>query len=238
MYSKPDSPEAISHRGLHTSLPENSLPAFEAAIQAGAQGIELDIHASADKVLFVHHDFFVQTPDGLAPITTLDSAAISSIRLAGDAAIPTLDQTLEAIADRAKVYVEIKGRNIEEAVTRCFRRHSAFLDNYAVHSFDHRSAKRMLELSPNVRTGVLQGSYPIDSCSVLRIAGAVDLWQHVEFVDDELVQNIHTCGGRVIVWTANTERQWESLANAGVDGICTDRVDLYVEWARGRGERT
>ena len=234
MYSKPSMPEAISHRGLHSSLPENSLPAFEAAVQAGAQGIELDIHASSDNVLFVHHDFFVRTPDGLAPIAALDSAALSKLELAADVSIPTLDQTLEAIGDRVKVYIEIKGRNIEEAVTRCLRRHAAFLDNYAVHSFDHRSTKRMLELSPNVRTGVLQASYPIDSCSILRVAGAVDLWQNVEFVDNALVQNVHACGGRVIVWTANTEHQWESLLNAGVDGICTDRVDLYVEWQRSK----
>ncbi len=204
---------------------------------AGARGIELDVHASSDNVLFVHHDPAVRTANGPAAFTSLDSAALSQVRLSGDVTIPTLDQTLDAIGDRVKVYMEIKGRSIEDTLTRCLKRHSAFLENYAVHSFDHRSAKRMLELSPNVRTGILQGSYPVDSCSILRAAGAGDLWQHVEFVDDSLVQDVHSCGGRVIVWTANSEQQWESLTAAGVDGICTDRVDLYVEWAAVRGER-
>lgn len=231
MYSKPAPPEAISHRGLHRSLPENSLPAFEAAIQAGAQGIELDIHASVDNVLFVHHDPTVRTAEGQAAIAELNAAALSALRLTDEAAIPTLDETLEAIGDRARVYIELKGRSIEQTLTRCLKRHSAFLDNYAVHSFDHRSAKRMLELCPNVRSGILQGSYPLDSCSILRMAGAADLWQHVEFIDDSLVQDIHSCGGRVIAWTANTEQQWETLSAAGVDGICTDFVDAYVQWA-------
>src|SRR5215203_5464769 len=153
MYSKPFPPEAISHRGLHSSLPENSLPAFEAAIQAGARGIELDIHASSDNILFVHHDPTVSTPDGVAPIAAVNSRVLSQLRLSADVAIPTLDETLEAIGDRANVYIEIKGRQIEETLTRCLKRHPAHLENYAVHSFDHRAAKRMLELSPNVRTG-------------------------------------------------------------------------------------
>jgi glycerophosphoryl diester phosphodiesterase len=43
---------------------------------------------------------------------------------------------------------------------------------------------------------------------------------------------VHACGGRVIAWTANDEPAWEALSKAGVDGICTDRIDLYVAWRR------
>jgi glycerophosphoryl diester phosphodiesterase len=91
----------------------------------------------------------------------------------------------------------------------------------------------MLELIPSVRTGILQVAYPIDSSAAMRSAGATDLWQHVDFIDERLVSDVHAYGGKLIAWTANTTEQWQSLTDLGVDGICTDHVDRYVEW---RGE--
>jgi glycerophosphoryl diester phosphodiesterase len=234
MYANRPLPDAISHRGLRASAPENTIPAFLAAIDAGADAIELDIHASLDGVIFVHHDAALLDETGgekvMRPFVTTDSSAISRIRLAGDLRVPTLDETLEAIGTRAKVFIEIKARGIETDVARCLKRHFANAANYAVHSFDHRIVKRMLELAPSVRTGVLQVSYPLDSCAVMRAAGASDLWQNIDFVDSSLVVDVHACGGRVIVWTANEVIQWERLAAMGVDGICADNVDDYTSW--------
>lgn len=231
MYSNRPLPEAISHRGLRSSAPENTIPAFLAALDAGADGIELDVHASGDGVVYVHHDPDFTDSDGqIRAFASSDSGVIDKARLAGDVAIPRLDSVLEAIGTRARVYIEIKPRGIEDTIMRCLRRHFVGYDNYAVHSFDHRIVKRMLELIPSVRTGVLQVAYPIDSCAAMRTAGASDLWQHVEFVDERLVSDVKSCGGRLITWTANDEAQWNRLAALGVDAICTDRVDAYVAW--------
>ncbi|HKY98301.1 MAG TPA: glycerophosphodiester phosphodiesterase [Gemmatimonadaceae bacterium] len=119
---------------------------------------------------------------------------------------------------------------MENDVARCLRRHSDLYENYSVHSFDHRIVKRMLEILPSVRTGILQVAYPIDSRAAMRDAGATDLWQHADFVDARLVADVHASGGQLIVWTANTATTWERLAALGVDGICTDNVDAYLDW--------
>ena len=230
MYAKPSLPDAVSHRGLHLTLPENSIPAFKAAIDAGADAIELDVHASADDVLFVHHDADAGAPGPVTPIAAIDSREIAKIRLAKDVAIPTLDEALEAIGSHAGVFIEIKGRGIENAVARCLRRHPQNSDAYAVHAFDHRIIKRMTELIPTVRTGILQVSYLVDTCRVMRASGATDLWQHADFIDAALVVDVHSCGGRVVAWTANSEREWKTLSDAGVDAICTDYVDRYQAW--------
>lgn len=216
------------------SAPENSIPAFEAAIEAGAEGIELDVHASADDVLYVHHDAALIANGHRRPISSLDSRDISRLSLDGGVGIPSLDAALEAIGESARVFIEIKAAGIEASVVRCIRRHVGRAANYAVHSFDHRIAKRMLELMPSVRTGILQVSYLLESCTAMRSAGASDLWQHVDFIDASLVTDVHACGGRVIAWTANSEQQWEKLSAWRVDGICTDRVDSYVEWRRAQ----
>jgi len=235
MYSKHPLPDAISHRGLRATAPENSLPAFNAALERGAEAIELDVHGTLDGTVVVHHDFDVTVDGSMTPIARLDSKTLSRVRLAGDIAIPTLDQTLEAILGRARVYIEIKPAGIESDVVRCLKRHVHFVENYAVHSFDHRVVKRVFEMMPSVRTGILQVGYPIDSTAAMRAAGATDLWQHVDFVDERLVADVHARRGRLIVWTANSVSQWERLGELGVDGICTDKVDEYVGW---RNERT
>jgi glycerophosphoryl diester phosphodiesterase len=225
MYSNRPFPRAISHRGLRAKAPENSIAAFLDAIEAGAEGIELDVHATSDGTVFVHHDPSFATENGQVLFASTDSKAVGSARLAGDNPIPTLDAVLEAIGMGARVYIEIKAVGIESDVARCLKRHFAGYDNYAVHAFDHRVVKRMLELIPSVRTGILQVGYPIDSCAAMRAAGANDLWQHADFVDQRLVSDVHACGGRLIVWTPNLVASWVHLSSLGVDGICTHKID-------------
>ena len=240
MYSISRYPQAIAHRGLRRAAPENSMPAFLAAIAAGAEGIELDVHAAADGTLFVHHDFAVAgvVPSGVGgaarPISTLDASRLSRIELAPGVTIPRLDDVLEEIGGRVVLFIELKAAAIEAAVVRCLRRHPDSVDRHAVHSFDHRVVRAMAGLVPPLRTGVLQASYPVDSCAVMRAAGATDLWQRLEFIDQPLVSSVRACGGRVIAWTSNAPVEWDEFARIGVNAICTDRVDEYVSHARGR----
>ena len=71
MYSGTRLPLAISHRGLHANSVENTIPAFASAIEAGAEGIELDVHASADDILYVHHDPDVELDGSRLPMPRL-----------------------------------------------------------------------------------------------------------------------------------------------------------------------
>lgn len=231
MYSTRHTPLVVSHRGMPKDAPENTIAAFVAALDAGAQGIELDIHASADGMLFVHHDpAFATAPGVSSAFASTDSKEVKSARLDGGHAIPTLDEVIEVVSNRALLFIEIKPRGIEADVARCLRRHQKRIEQLAVHSFDHRAAKRMLELVPSIRTGILQVGYPVDSRAAMRAAGASDLWQQTDFVDERLVADIHASGGRVIVWTPNDPSQWGSLSRLGVDGICTDRIDELMDW--------
>lgn len=238
MYSKSELPMTISHRGLRHNAPENSIPAFIAAIDAGAAAVELDVHSSADGIIHVHHD---PAPGGAdakgnpwRSIAEMDSRDLELARLPGDVTIPTLDAVIEAIDGRAAIFIEVKGLSMEDGLVRCLKRHLGRIDQLSVHSFDHRIIRRIAGLLPSVRAGLLQVSYLVDSCAVLRLSGASDLWQQVEFIDAPLVSGVHACRGKVIAWTANTESQWEKLDRLGVDGICTDKVDEYVTWARNR----
>ena len=217
-----NSPEKISHRGAHQTLPENSIPAFLRAIELGADAIELDVHATLDGTLVVHHDDTVNAPgESRRRIAEISSSELKEFRLADDVEIPSLNEVFSAVGDKAFVYVEVKAPNIEPLVTRAIRESNA---RCAVHSFDHRIVKIVKTILPAIRTGVLDVARHIDPAVALQATGAQDLWQEVAFIDEDLVERAHTVNARVIAWTANDADQWETLRRIGVDGICTDRI--------------
>jgi glycerophosphoryl diester phosphodiesterase len=191
----------------------------------GADGIELDVHATSDGIVVVHHDPVVHARHSQRParraIAELSRTQLGQFPLADGTRIPTLADTLDAIGDRATVYVEIKALNIEPLVTRCIRESRA---RCAVHSFDHRTVRIVKTIFPAIRTGVLEVSRHIDPIASLTDASAEDLWQEVDSIDEEIVQRVHSLGARVIAWTANEPTQWETLYDLGVDAICTDRI--------------
>jgi glycerophosphoryl diester phosphodiesterase len=217
-------PEIIAHRGTPRELPENTLPAFRRALAVGADAIELDVHATRDGIVVVHHDAIPRAiaPDAALagrPIATLAYDELRGFSVAGSAPIPTLDEVLEEVDGRATVYVEVKGRGAERPSVGLLAGREAWT---AVHSFDHRVARWVTESSPALRTGVLLDCYLIDSAAAMRAATARDLWQQWEFIDAELVRDVHAGGGRLIAWTVNEPEAARRLAALGVDGLCTD----------------
>jgi glycerophosphoryl diester phosphodiesterase len=220
----PTAPEIIGHRGAPREAPENTLPAFRRAIELGADAVELDVHATADGVAVVHHDPVprVQSaPRGLAhrPISELTWEELREFRLDKDAAIPTLAEVLDDLPARARIYVEVKAPAADAPVIALVRQHGI---RCAVHSFDHRVTRRLRRAAPDIRGGILLSSYLIDTGAAMRGAGALDLWQHWEFIDEPLVAEVHAAGGRIIAWTVNDVRLARSFVAMGVDAICSD----------------
>ena len=228
--------EAIAHRGVRDRYPENSLPAFVAALDAGADAIELDVHATRDGVVVVHHDASLpaSSTTSLAgrAIAALEAAELARFELTPGVGIPTLEETLLAVASRAKVYIEIKAGDIEALVAGVLARIPSATASCAVHAFDHRIVRRFGRIAPAIPTGILLVGYPIDAASLLAAAAARDLWQSCELIDSDLVTLVHRARGRVIAWTCNDPAEWNRLREAGVDGICTDRTAALVEWMR------
>ena len=213
-------------------MPENSIPAFNRAIELGAKAIELDVHGTADGIVVVHHDPVLDAgdvPRGRIAIADASSQQVKAHLLAPGIRVPTLAETLEEIGTRAVVFVEIKARDIEPLVVRCIRESAA---ECSIHSFDHRIVRTVKDIFPAIRCGVLQVARHIDPVASLRATGAEDLWQHVDYIDEDLVARAHAMGARVIAWTANDSSQWSSLRRLGVDGICTDNIGDLAATAR------
>jgi glycerophosphoryl diester phosphodiesterase len=216
-------PSAIAHRGASGIAYENSPSAFRLAKQLGADGVELDVHATGDGVLVVHHDYTIA---GAGLISGLSSGDIAHHRLPNGEEIPTLSQALDLL-EGLDVWVEVKSlpASFDDRLFETLDR-GPTPKRYAVHSFDHRIVARLGEKRPSLPRGVLLASYLLDPVAVLKSAGADALWQDAHLIDQDLVQLMHKAGSRLIAWTANTEEEISRLAWLGVDGICGNFPDL------------
>lgn len=211
--------ELIAHRGASRLRLENTLPAFALALDQGADGIELDVHATRDGEIVVHHDPAV---GGLA-IADTPWSALREVQLGGGHRIPTLGDVLALAGNRATVYVEIKGAGIEHLVAPILLANPA---KCAVHSFDHRTVQRHRRIARQIPTGVLSSSYPVDPIGPVIAADAQYLWQEWHLIDEELVASAHAAGIKVVAWTVNDARVAAGLVALGVDGLCGDDLDL------------
>jgi glycerophosphoryl diester phosphodiesterase len=212
-------PLVIAHRGASSVELENSLAAFRAAAPQGADGVELDVHATADGEPIVHHD---ETIDG-THIARSTAKAIAALHLKNGEPVPTLAQALAAIAPRLQVFIEVKTLD-----PRWDARLFETMDRgpnpagYAVHGFDHRIVRRLHEKRPGLRCGVLSSSYPVRPLAALTDAGASILWQERTVADQMLVRTLHDAGTSLFVWTVDEPADLTRFVALGVDGICTN----------------
>lgn len=216
----PHSPLRIAHRGIPRLARENTLPSFQLALDAGADGLELDVHATADGMVVVHHD------PTLADGTVIAATPLADLRrheAAPGIPIPTLQELCDLVGGRATLFVEIKGAGIEREVLGVL---ADYAGDAAIHSFDHALVQRVSTLDGTRRLGILFEDPPADVRRSMADTGALDVWPHWPLATAELVAAVHASGGRVIPWTVNDQTRAQALARLGVDGLCGDDVRL------------
>lgn len=215
-------PRVIAHRGASGYEYENSRAAFRRAIALDADGVELDVHATRDGAIVVHHD---EELPGFGAIPLLSFAEVREARLRNGETVPLLAEVLEILGNR-EAWVEVKSLPPahDGALLEILAAGPAPA-GYGIHSFDHRIVRRLGEQATELRRGVLLSAYVLDPAGLMRDAGASTLWQEWHLIDEELVNLVHEGGGQVIAWTVNATGDLERLSRMGVDGLCGNYPD-------------
>ncbi len=235
--------QIFAHRGARCAAPENTIPAFQKALDMGVDGIELDVHLSADGELVVIHDFTVdKTTSGHGRVETFTTAQLAALdagsHFSPDYAgvgVPTLAQALDLIGDRCIVNIEIKsmdpeGGNQVVPVAAVIRDRNLY-DQVIVSSFNPISLIAMRYTDPRVALGLL---YQRPLPAYLRVAWMTDVIApqaiHPEYrlVDAETIAWGRAHGCQVNTWTVNDVADAGRLAALGVDVLMTDVPDELI----------
>lgn len=239
----------MGHRGAKEVVPENTLTAFQLALDAGVDAIELDVHLSKDGELIVMHDALLdRTTDGhgairdftLAELKTLNAAATFA---GAPHAIPTLQEVYDLVQGRVQINVEIKCAHdgtrypdLEAKLIDLVRRNQAA--SYTVLSSFHFPILATLQiLAPEIRRyAIVARDYfqqvdpaqPAVVATDLAAKGFAWVAVNKSYLTQPLVDELHAQGFIVHTWVINEAAELWSFVAMGVDAITTDRPDRLV----------
>jgi glycerophosphoryl diester phosphodiesterase len=237
-----DFPIVVGHRGSAATHPENTLPSFAAAIEAGADAVELDVRVSADGVAVVMHDADVgRTTDGSGFVHELTLRELKRLDASGGSGgvheVPTLAEVLELASGRVAVNLEIKNLPgepgydgpAEAAVATALGDldRVGFIGPVLITSFNWSSIERSRALSPDLPTGFLSLAdvAPVAALDYVRQAGHGFVLPNVlalRRAGPGFVDEAHRHGIRVGTWTVDDPEAVAELFAWGVDAVATN----------------
>ncbi len=227
--------EVTAHRGASSKYPENTMIAFGAAFQQGADWIELDIQQSKDGVIFVMHDSNFKRTTGVnkkpwqltwEEIQKLDAGSYKSEEFAGEK-IPSLEEVIifaKTVGIRLNIELKPTGHEVdfEEGVVAMLDEYD-FVDQCVVTSQNYACVKKVKELNPDIRT-VYVMSVAVGDLDAL--SAADDFSIRSSFINQNLVDTLHNKGHKVYAWTVNKPEAIDRMINMNVDNIITNYVPV------------
>jgi len=243
VFDQPDQTDIIAHRGSPFSAPENSLAAIDAAIEQGADYVELDVRRTRDGVLVLLHDRDLRRVAADArniwqidyeELGNLDAGRWFSAEFAGTQ-VPTLTQAVERIKGRAGLYLEIKQQPgapdlLDQIVNRLEQ--LDMIETTILTALELGTLQRARQLAPELRLSLLVHS---------SVGSLADLPVDILAMRDVLAtpQNLRlwrAYGYEIHLWTVNEENEMARLLDIGVDGIITDRPERLSRVIQERAE--
>jgi glycerophosphoryl diester phosphodiesterase len=237
-------PIIFAHRGASAHAPENTLAAFNLAVEQGADGIELDVKLSADGHVVVIHDPTVDRTTGANG--RVKDMTLDELRAMGagsffadtfkDEKIPTLEEVFESVGKKTFINIELtnyttRNDQLVESVCMLVKRFS-LQKSVLFSSFFGSNISKSRSYLPNVPTGLLalggiSGAW--HSSFGFSFGNYEALHPYLHDATQQLIYFVHRLKRRVHVWTVNEEQDMRRLFKWGVDAIFTDDPQLAVK---------
>ncbi len=239
-YLEWDGPIPFAHRGGASDMPENTMPAFQYAVDQGYRYVETDVQVTNDGVLVAFHDNDLSRTCGRdARISELPWSEVRTALVDGKAPIPLLEEMLGAWPE-LRVNIDCKSDAAVDALVATLQRGDA-LDRVSVGAFSDRRIKRLRSLlGPQlcsalgpVETAMLRFGRPRHAAAN---AAQIPVRQGpLTVLTKGLLKRAHRLGIKVHVWTIDEPDEMNRLLDLGVDGLMTDRPIVLREVFEKRG---
>jgi len=222
-------PVIIAHRGASRVKRENTLEAFETAVEMGADGIEFDVRRTKDGIFVVHHDASLKGE--AVPLSQMAYSEIDKAAIRAGFHLPRLDEVLDIFGRRAVLNIELKEQGYEGDVIPFIRERTDSARIF-ITSFIDETIRQTKSAWPEVRTGLILGVDPPASIGVrisellpkdrLSRCGADFAAPHFRLLRFGLMRRMQKAGYPVWVWTVDDPRLARSLADRGAAAIITN----------------
>lgn len=210
-----------AHRGYSAAFPENTIAAFQGALDLGVYGVELDIHASADGIPVVIHDEELErTTNGAGLVTSKTAAELAALDAGNGQGVPTFEDVVKLANGRLHFDIEIKGKNCEQGVLDVLGRHPK--TSAAISSFDWDVLANVRVLAPHFELWVLADDVNEEALAAANSLEATTLAVDCISLDANSMQKAAAAGLQVMAWTVNSQQDADRLRDLGVVSICTD----------------
>ena len=223
----------IGHRGASAIAPENTLKAFEKAIELKADFIEFDVQETLDGELVIAHDEDIRRITGReGVISKMTLNELKMLDFGEGEKIPTLEELIKLTKNRIKLNCEIKIKDITEKVINLIRKWDIF-DTTIVSSFFHEELLTIQKLEPSIKLASLEptpGTIKIDwikkkemieYCINNKLYAINPI---VMMVDQQFIDYAHANDIKVFPWTVDSRVAIKKLIRLGADGIITNDI--------------
>jgi len=216
----------LAHRGASALAPENTLAAFQLALDLQSDGIELDVMLSADQQVVVIHDNTVdRTTNGSGRVADMTLQQIQSLDAGKGEKVPTLSEVLDRFGGKFLINIELKNYtsifdNLPIEVAKVLKVHG-MEEEVLISSFNPFNISRVRRRIPEARLGLITQPQQAQHW-IWRFFNFDSLHPHFDDVDAVLVSALHARNRQVYVWTVDDPQEMKRLAGLEVDGIITN----------------
>jgi len=221
--------KVLGHRGAPAYEPENTLASFKKAIELGVDQIELDLRFSKDsKLVVIHNEKLDRTTNGKGFVREFTLTELKKLDAGKGEKIPTLQEVIDLIRDKGIfLQIELKESNMQRHLLDLIQKNN-LEERVMVISFLHEELRKIKELNPKIKTGILIGQKSIDPLERLRQVRADAVSMRHTLVNKRLVERLHQNNIELTVWVVNEPRDVRRAIELGVDIIGTDKPDLVI----------
>ncbi|RLE90316.1 MAG: glycerophosphodiester phosphodiesterase [Thermoprotei archaeon] len=213
----------IGHRGAAGYEPENTIKSILKGIECGASAIEVDVRRTKDGIMVLMHDETVdRTTNGEGKVSELTLAEIKCLDAGKGERVPTLFEVFELLKERNVILlVELKEIGYEEEVVSMIKDFN-MLDRVYITSFHKSALNRVVEIEPNMKTGLIFSSNTLRNMKIAEELNVDVVVPKYQLVNRNFLRSCRRLGFKVFVWTVNRAIDVVKFYRLGVDGIVTD----------------